>query len=74
MNWYAKQYEQGIVIDEETGDTIAVTYNPEHAALIAAAPELLAALEAVESDYDGMILLNDGIADKVRAAITKAKG
>jgi hypothetical protein len=50
---------------------------PEGAAnarLIAAAPDLLAALEAVTSDHDGMVLLNDGIADKVRAAIARATG
>ncbi len=51
MNWYAKTanlgspHEQGLIIDEETGDNIAVTYDPKHAPLIAAAPEMLAALE-----------------------------
>jgi hypothetical protein len=32
---------QGLVIDEQTGESIAVTYKKENAALISAAPELL---------------------------------
>jgi hypothetical protein len=30
---------QGLVIDEQTGENIAVTYKKENAALISAAPE-----------------------------------
>lgn len=33
--------EQGLIIEEETGNSIAVSYKPENAKLIAAAPELL---------------------------------
>ena len=39
--------DQGLIIEEETGRTIAVAYNNENTALLAAAPELLAALEAL---------------------------
>lgn len=44
MNWYTKTKKdnlQGLVIDEETGQNIAVTYDPAHAQIVAAAPELL---------------------------------
>lgn len=43
---------------------------PDNARLIAAAPELLAALECVESE----ILLDGHLQEVVSAAITKAKG
>lgn len=36
---------QGLVIDDATGANIAVTYDKAHAQLVAAAPDLLAALE-----------------------------
>lgn len=32
---------QGLIIDDKTGDNIAVTYDKQHASLVAAAPELL---------------------------------
>ena len=50
-NWYSKTsnpdspHEQGLVIDENTGANIAVSYNPKHAPLIAAVPALLRAVE-----------------------------
>lgn len=62
--WYAKLTnvgspgEQGLVIDETTGASIAVTYDAKHAAVIAHAvnmfPKLLAALEMQrpEADYE----------------------
>lgn len=43
--WYASKAgndHQGLVIDEATGATIAVTYDVKHAPLAAAAPELAA--------------------------------
>lgn len=43
--WYFKSESQGLVIDEKTGRTIAVTYDPKDAPLVAAAPLLLAAAE-----------------------------
>ncbi len=50
--WYAKKGSggQGLVIDEITGANIAVAYDEQHTALLAAAPKLLAALHAA-SDY-----------------------
>ena len=49
--WYAANMgndSQGLVIDENTGTNIAVTYDKRDARLIAAAPNLLAALEEIE--------------------------
>ena len=42
MKWYESKScnDQGLVIDEETGENIAVSYKKENAALIAAAPEM----------------------------------
>jgi hypothetical protein len=51
--WYStitnkgSAHEQGLIIEEKTGNAIAVCYNPENAKLIAAAPELLEALQAL---------------------------
>lgn len=48
-NWYAKTtnagspHEQGLIADEKTGKSIAISYDPKGAALLAAAPDLLAA-------------------------------
>lgn len=50
--WYAKQYEQGVVIDEQTGDTVAVVYNPDHTKLIAMAPRMLEALNKALEELD----------------------
>ena len=49
-NWYvAKMVNdfQGLVIDEQTGKNIAVTYDKKDAPLVAAAPELLEACKKV---------------------------
>lgn len=43
-NWYTTstaEDTQGLIYNEKTGQNIAVSYNPEHAAIIAAAPKLL---------------------------------
>lgn len=46
---------QGLVIDDITGENIAVTYKAENASLVAAAPDLLQALqhllELVEGNF-----------------------
>jgi hypothetical protein len=46
-NWYAanSSNQQGLICDESTGGNIAITYNKDHARLVAAAPELLEALQ-----------------------------
>ena len=46
-NWYAAKSagdSQGLVIEEDTGRSVAVAYDVKDTPLLAAAPELLAAL------------------------------
>jgi len=47
--WYAPRTDshQGIVVCEDTGENIAVTYKKENARLVAAAPELLEAIREI---------------------------
>ena len=77
MNWYKAKNSndtQGLVIDEKTGANIAVTYDPKHAELIAAAPELADALGAI-SDLADMVdatRTEKKIARIARAALKKA--
>lgn len=49
MNWTAETTtgSQGLVTDDATGKTIAVAYDPQHTALIAAAPLMLKALQRI---------------------------
>lgn len=83
--WYrASNTIQGLVISEVTGANIAVTYDPNDADLIAAAPELLGALvELVQSaeyiyrshgnEISGTFKLWQDIV-RAQSAINKAKG
>jgi hypothetical protein len=84
MNWYAKRAgndAQGMVADEDTGRTVAVTYDHKDTALLAAAPDLLAALDylleqTVDCDLAYGIELTEGeheARQMARAAIAKAK-
>jgi hypothetical protein len=44
MKWYSNDiHDQGLVIDEETGRNVAVSFDGGDAPLLAAAPELLEA-------------------------------
>lgn len=52
MKWYTMTKpddRQGLIADEKTGANIAVSYDPKHAQLIAAAPQLLKAARGVEA-------------------------
>jgi hypothetical protein len=80
MSWYAKKRSgtgQGLVIEENTGRTVAVAYDDKDAPLLAAAPDLLAALEdALESllhlkDAPGAYRVT--CISQARAAIARAK-
>ena len=56
-NWYTNTHEdsaQGLVIEEETGRNVAVTYDPKDAKLVAAALELLQVVYKFldATDYD----------------------
>ena len=76
-NWYVAKNSndtQGLVIDEITGENIAVIYKKEDAPLIASAPELLEALKEalnyIKCDY----IDADGIEDRLGNVIKKAEG
>ena len=87
MNWYAKKAgndSQGLVLDAGTGRTVAVAYDAVDAPLLAAAPDLLAALVALaatartfrnvpkaEQEWGP---LDDEALNAAFAAIAKAKG
>jgi hypothetical protein len=50
LPWYFKtafnKADQGLIIEEQTGRTVAVSYDGKDAPLLAAAPEMLATLQA----------------------------
>jgi hypothetical protein len=75
MTWYTANTGrgQGLVVDEETGENIAVVYDKKNEDLIAAAPELLKALEFISSIATSKDHLVGGwLEDVCRAAINKA--
>lgn len=68
---------QGIVAEETTGATIAVTYDAKDVSLVAAAPEMLEALEAIiayEDDQPARGTFGSEVYAKARFAIAKATG
>lgn len=77
MGWYVtNSAHQGIVADEQTGKTIAVTYDKAHAPVVAASQDLLAALEGVLTDWDALVRNSEKAEpphiQQARAAIAKA--
>ena len=72
--WYrASNTIQGLVISEVTGANIAVTYDPNDADLIAAAPELLMFAEFVVSTLADYGEFAD-VVQEAHAVINNAKG
>jgi hypothetical protein len=80
-----RQFPLGIIHDDEKlivitsqGTHYATTYDPAAARLIAAAPDLLSALEFLLADYiaiNGEKVTGSSIpSDKAREALRKAKG
>lgn len=50
MSWYKARMSgngQGLVVDADTGRNVAVTYDEQYAALVAAAPDLRAAVQGL---------------------------
>jgi hypothetical protein len=79
-NWYnatKKDSLQGLVYDEITGENIAVTYDPENARLVAAAPDLLdackLALALIRGELYEVDAENRIVAPALRNAIEKAQ-
>lgn len=73
--WYKSNHaSQGLILEEGTGKTIAVTYDPAHADLVAAAPELLAGLERLCTFQPRTCAEISADWDNARAALAKAKG
>ena len=52
--WYVSSTgnHQGLIVDEATGKNIAVTYDKQHAPLVAAAPQLLTRLQELVTAYE----------------------
>ena len=71
MNWTGQitSSQQGLIIDNETGRSIAVAYDPKHTSIIAAAPDLLNALIQMLDAYDV-----PSVRQQARTAIDKAIG
>ena len=83
MKWNIDTEGNRILADDERQTIIcnfsASLKNPEvmaDAALIAAAPELLRALEEIMAKAEGWLNMNlpDEVGDKARAALSKARG
>lgn len=82
--WYGKNSgDQGLICQEETGKSIAVTYDTRDRALVAAAPEMYEALKEVVGDYKHLAFPEDdetvnqwrsNILNKLLSAIAKAEG
>lgn len=83
--WYSKSKEpgQGLIIHEETGKNIAVSYDKANAPLLAAAPELFVALKDVEECLFELYKENPVVAGqffggalhrRMMDALSKAKG
>ena len=81
-HWYEANTgnHQGLVVEEETGKNIAVTYDKQDAALCAAAPELLEALKAALVDYEDLVIdgeMEDWRSESIyrfKAVVAKAEG
>lgn len=79
--WYSNakpSSAQGLIYEEHTGRNVAVTYDPKDAHLIAAAPDLLAALrralEVIEGEYPADDEIAAPVIAQCREAIAKAEG
>jgi adenine-specific DNA methylase len=77
-NWYVANIgndHQGLVIEEGTGRNVAVAYDKADATLLASAPEMLQALEALLWQWDNNDKQLCGMAlQDARAAVNNVKG
>ena len=86
QNWTFQKTssDQGLIYDEESGRNIAVTYNSEHAPVVAASLDLLRAAKALVSHIEELpddtekcrhlkLALNNRAGEELREAIAKAE-
>lgn len=75
-NWYSKNTgsDQALIIDEKTGESIAVSYRPENGPLLAAAPVLLAICKVILKSDGGAYDLEPYQSEMLMEAISKAEG
>jgi hypothetical protein len=62
-------HTQGLIIDEKTGENIAVTYDAKNAPIIAAAPEMLIVLQDAKTCFTGHNLLNTATEEERKQTI-----
>jgi len=76
QSWYAPKSSnhQGTIVNEGDGRTVAVAYDKADAPLIAAAPELLEALQTILSYHDKDEIDDNWQLKEASAAIAKARG
>jgi len=78
MKWYTSNTAtQGLIIEEETGRTIAVSYDKKDAELIAATPNLLEALKVMIYIFDrdlGKGTIGRKCCDDATRAVIDAEG
>ena len=78
MKWYtANAGDQGLIIDEETGRNVAVSYDKDDAKLIVAAPNLLEELKKMIYIFDrdlGIGTIGRKVCDDAIRAIIDADG
>jgi hypothetical protein len=74
-NWYPKTLgnSQGLIIEENTGKSIAVVYDIKDTNLIASSRELLKACEMVVRYVDEGIRVESEYSEMCRSAIEKAR-
>jgi hypothetical protein len=79
--WYEANTgnHQGLVISENSGKNVCVTYDKSDAALISAAPEMLEALKLAKDVFDNMTSSDfsqgkdKSVRNKIDATIAKAE-
>lgn len=72
-HWVLKSWHEMLIVTRDGADPIAVVYADKHRKVIAAAPEMLAALRAILFQVNqGKVLERDACIAQARAAYRKA--
>ena len=75
--WYESETgtHQGLIVNEETGENVAVSYDKDNARLIASAPEMLEVLEKIlHADSFKCGVEDMHLVTKAVKIVSKAKG